>query len=151
MKLTTGQRFRAFFTGKLPDPPEIKPPPIVPPKKTVVGSWNGFTLSQWQMSNEHIKWAQSMFQDTKFRDMLAVLANASPSIDERTPASYGKELGRFLGYRQLLGIIFLLPRFPEQLRPEVEADYDAEHVLASELGSITEEVPDTQSDYLEKV
>lgn len=128
MKLSLSQRWQALWSGQVEVPVATVSPPA-PLVRTVVGSYNGFTLSLWQQSNDHIKWAQVMFQDAKFRDMLAVLSNATPVIDQKVPDAFSKELGRFLGYRELLGVLFMLPRFPEAAKPQVEADYDAEAVL----------------------
>lgn len=131
-KLSWRQRLRGLLTGQLYVHVE-RPAYPVPVQRSVVGSWNGFTLALWQASNEHIKWAQELFKQEKFRDLLAVLSNASPAVDPKRAEAYPMELGRFLGYRQLLGVLLALPRFPEAAKPDVEPDYSAKEVLAGAM------------------
>lgn len=113
--------------------PAVAAPVPAPIVRSVVGSWNGFTLSLWQQSNEHIKWAQELFRQERFRDLLAVLSNAVPAVDPKRPEAYHYELGKCVGYRQLLAVLLALPRFPEAGKPDVEADYSAKEVLAAAM------------------
>ena len=125
MKLSVGQRFKALFTGRVDVQPTNRVIERMPPN--VSGSWNGYTLSLWQGCNKHIEWMQAMMADHYFRDMLAVLTNATPSFKQESldPTSASVALGKFLGMRDSLAIIYMLARYPEVSRPEVEADYNA--------------------------
>ena len=125
MKLSVGQRFKALFTGRVDVQSPERVIERIPPN--VMGSWNGYTLSLWQGCNKHIEWMQGMMADHYFRDMLAVLTNATPSFKQESldPTSASVALGKFLGMRDSLAIIYMLARYPEASRPEVEADYNA--------------------------
>jgi hypothetical protein len=97
MKLSVGQRFKALFTGRVDVQPPERVIERVPPN--VMGSWNGYTLSLWQGCNKHIEWMQAMMADHYFRDMLAVLTNATPSFKQESldPTSASVALGKFWG------------------------------------------------------
>lgn len=126
MRLTFRQWLKALFTGKVDVQPVERVVERVPPN--VVGSWNGFTLAQWQACNKHIEWMQAMMGDHYFRDMLAVLANATPSFKQETldGTSAAVALGKFLGMRDSLAILYMLARYPAVQTPAVTADYSAD-------------------------
>ncbi len=137
MTLSWSQRFRALFKGELPDPPKPPPPPPPPEKpiRTVVGTYNGFTLYDWFGSNPHIQFAIGLFKESMFRDLLAVLVNARPKVSEedmRNPNSSAVALGRFLGYQDCLNTLLSLPRMPKPHTPDIEADYGASELIASD-------------------
>lgn len=150
MKLTFSQRCKAFFAGEVevPEPAPAPPPSPLSTRTIVIGSYNGFTLSLWRQSTDHIKWAQGLFEQPKFQDLLAVLSNAiahpTHIPDHKTTDAYARDLGRFLGYRELLGVLLSLPRFPEAPKPDVEADYNAETVLKD---AMTDEELEALPDY----
>ncbi len=128
MKLSPRQRCRAFLLGEM-DVPGMAPVPKAG-RPVTVGSWNGMTFGLWMSSIDHIKWAQELFKQDKFRDLLSVLTNASPLVDasklDATQAQVA--LGRFLGFQDLLRVLLALPRFPEAAKPEVEADYGTDDI-----------------------
>lgn len=119
-KLSFRERLSILFTGI---PPEI-PQPVVQVTRTVVGSYNGFTLADWLGSDERIRYAQELFKHPLFRDLLAVLMNAQPALS-REKVDPAFELGRRVGFDDLRRVLMTLPKFPEQPPPEIEADYGA--------------------------
>lgn len=119
-------RERLFGRIATTDPPKLPPP--VAPRPVIIGSYNGYTLALWQDSIEHIKWAQEQFKTPMFRDMLAVLSNATPTFtpgDASSPTRFSYELGRSHGMRQLLQVIFALPQIPAAPQPDINPDYGA--------------------------
>lgn len=121
MTLNFRQRLAALFTGQVEDSPRVVPTV----RRQVVGSWNGMTFALWQTSPEHIKWAQDLFKQEKFRDLLAVLSNACPtfaaqSLDNTQALVH---LGRVLGFQDLFRVLLALPRMPEQVVEDLHADY----------------------------
>lgn len=121
-----------WFRKPAIDKPVVTPVPKSPAptliKRPSFGPFNGYTLTQWQASNEKVKYAQRLFQEPEFKDLLAVLMNARPRVsqdDMSNPNASAVALGRFLGYDQCLSILLMLPQFPEIPAAEVEADYGA--------------------------
>lgn len=98
------------------------------------------TAELWQRSAEHIKFAQELFQQPKFRDILAVLTNSRPNIVVSPildPTRVAVDLGRLQGYGELLKVIFALPMFPSHELPDLQADYSAEDTQSAQpLGMI---------------
>lgn len=94
----------------------------------VVPAWSGMTLDQWQQSPAHTDWAQRAIGEKKFRDMLAVLQNASVSVDinalDPTKAAYA--LGYTQGIQWAVHIISRLPNFEGKAKPYSDPDYLAE-------------------------
>lgn len=119
-QLSLTQRLRILFSGQLPEQPAQ---PVLPPTRRVVGTYNGMTLVDWVQSDERIKYAQELFRQPFFRDLLAVLSNARPQ--PKQPFDAVREFGRREGFDDLLRVLLVLPKFPEQNAPEVEADYGA--------------------------
>lgn len=126
MRLTFKQRIRAFLLGTVDLPAPIASLPT-PPRRVVVGSYNGMTLATWQSSGDHIKWMQSMMNNDKFRDMLAVLSNMSVIVDAKTLDGHHAafDLGKLKGIETALQVLLMLARFPVQEQAEVDADYGA--------------------------
>lgn len=90
----------------------------------VIPAWSGMTLDQWQRSQPHTDWAAGALREKKFRDMLAVLQNASVSVDiaalDPTKAAYA--LGFTQGIQWAVSIISRLPNF--EGKPAVYSDPD---------------------------
>lgn len=132
MTLSWSQRFRAFFAGELPDPPVPPAPPAPKPIRTVVGTYNGFTLYDWRSSPAHVQFCINLFKESMFRDLLAVLMNARPRVhEEETKNSNASAvaLGKFLGYQQCLEVLLSLPIHPKLQPPDIEADYGASDLM----------------------
>lgn len=96
-------------------------------RRPVIGTYNGYTFSDWQSSDEHIKWMREQMQQPKFRDMLAVLTNARPqtNLAAITEVDAAVGLGRRIGYDEVIATLLSLANFPDKPAPDVEADYGA--------------------------
>lgn len=133
LNLTFKERLSVLWSGTIPErlSPEITTRPA--PRSHVIGTFNGFTLTLWQRSDAHIKFAQELFKQEKFRDLLAVLSNARPMVrtDGIDPTRASLELGRVHGFNDLLRVLLALPFFPDPSLPEVEADYSPENEESS--------------------
>ena len=93
----------------------------------VVGEWNGMTLDRWRNSQPHVAFAQRLFKEPLFRDMLAVLQNVRPFMPTKgiTDTEVAVQLGIRLGHDQLMGVLLQLPVMAQIPTEEVPADYGA--------------------------
>jgi hypothetical protein len=99
------------------------------PKVKVRFLFTGMDLFTWRNSPEYLAFARELWTKKEWQQALSAIRNAAPSgypIRGRTISDVEAaiELGRKEGYQDCLNVIFSLPKHPDPVPEEIEADFD---------------------------